>query len=66
MDRVNNQLTDIHHQKETPISRHMQTHSIVSEYPFRINILQLINAKPRSQKAELSIPSVNRVFLVNT
>ncbi len=51
MDRVNNHRTDIRHRKETPIARHMRTHSIVPEYPFRINILQLINASPRSQKA---------------
>ncbi len=52
MDRVNGHRTDIRHRKETPISRHMRTHGIVSEYPFRINILQLINAKPRSPKAQ--------------
>ena len=52
MDRVNSHRTDIRHRKETPISRHMRTHGIVSEYPFRINILQLINAKPRSQKGQ--------------
>ncbi len=52
MDRVNSHLNDIRHQRETPISRHMRTHSTVSEYPFRIQILQLISATPRCQRAQ--------------
>ncbi len=51
MDRVNSHLNDIKHQRETPIAQHMKIHSTRSEYPFSINILQLISAAPRSDRA---------------
>ncbi len=52
MDRVNHHLNDIKHRRETPISRHMQSHGTVDQYPVTIQILQRISAAPKSTKAQ--------------
>ena len=53
LTRINQYYSSIRNQLETPVARHMKSHTYRGYPPIRISILTLIHEEPNSDKASV-------------